>query len=220
MDEHGPELADAERLDALIGTDETAERLHLEPTVGVGHIGPREAIDAGAPCEVARRDLRQPAVVTPREVVSDLPQLLVDDVEVVEEPVLGERDLTLRPDRRDDAVICAENYAPVVVDPRKKITSSDRRLRDAIGRRQAPGVLLQALGAKDLGADRCLHARRSSDRSLCEAHDDWRSRRRQDSVVARVMKGRRTAGTPAALVSLFLTRKCAVLAAAQTWNGR
>jgi hypothetical protein len=87
MDGHGPELADAERLDSLVGTDETAECLHIESAVGVGHVGPGEAIDAGVSCEVARRDLRQPAVVAPREVVSDLPELLVDDVEVVEEPL-------------------------------------------------------------------------------------------------------------------------------------
>jgi hypothetical protein len=119
MDGHGPELADAERLDALVGTHEALKRLQLEPAVGVGHIGPGEAIDPGASREVARRDLRQPAVVAPREVVSDLPELLVDDVEVVEEPLLGERDLALRPDCLDDAVIGVEKCAPVVADPRK-----------------------------------------------------------------------------------------------------
>jgi hypothetical protein len=189
MDGHGPELADAERLDALVGMDETGEVLHVEPAVGMGHIGPCEAIDPGAACEVPRRDLRQPAVVAPREVVPDPPELLIDDVEVVEEPLLGESDLPLRPDRIDAAVIGVEKTAPVVADPRKKIPSSGGLLRDAIGRREALGMLLQARGAKELRADRFLHVRRSSDRALCGAHRVWPFDRRQDRVATRVMKG-------------------------------
>jgi hypothetical protein len=173
MDGHGPELADAERLNALVGTDETAERLHLEPAVAMGHIGPREAIDPGAACEVPRCDLRQPAVVAPREVVSDPPELLVDDMKIVEEPLLGEGDLPLRRDRLDAAVVCVEKHAPVVAHRRKKIPPSGGLLRDAISRREALGMLLQALRAEELGADRFLHVKGSSDRALSDAHRVW-----------------------------------------------
>jgi hypothetical protein len=165
MDGQRPELADPERLDALVGTDETAECLDIEPAVGVGHISPGGAVDAGESCEVARRDLWQPAVVAAREVISNLPELLVDDVEVVEEPLLGERDLALRPDSLNDAVVCGQKDAPVVADSGKKISPSGKLLRDAISRRQALGVLLQALDAKELGANGFFHARISIDRA-------------------------------------------------------
>jgi hypothetical protein len=80
----------------------------------------------------------------------------------------------LSPDRLDDAVIGVEKYAPVVADPRKKIPSSAGLLRDTIGRRQALGVLLQALDAKELGADRFFDLRRSGDRGVGAPH--FRSR--------------------------------------------
>ncbi len=111
VDGHGPELADAQRLDALVGPHEARERLELEAAVGMGHVGPGQPIDARGSCEVARRDLRQRAVVAARQMVSDLAELLVHDVEVVEEPLFGERDLALRPDRRDDVVVPGEEDA-------------------------------------------------------------------------------------------------------------
>ena len=67
-------------------------------------------------------------------------------------------------------MICVEKYATVVADLRKKIPPSAGLLRDAIDRRQALGVLLQALDAKELGADRLLHLRRSSDRGVGAPH--------------------------------------------------
>ena len=87
--------------------------------------------------------------------VSDLSELLVHDVEVVEEPLLGERDLALRPDRRDDVVIPGQEYAPVLADPGKKITSL-ASLAGLPGRGQALRVLLEPLDAEELGADRLL----------------------------------------------------------------
>jgi hypothetical protein len=83
------------------------------------------------------------------------------------------RSLLRLPGHAVPLVICVEKYAPVVADARKKIPSSGGLLRDAIGRRQALGVLLQALGAKELGANRLLHVGRSSDRALCDAHHVW-----------------------------------------------
>ena len=58
--------------------------------VGVSHVGPGQPINSRGPRKVARRDLGHPAVVGLGKVVSDLPELLIDDVKVVEEPLLGE----------------------------------------------------------------------------------------------------------------------------------
>ena len=156
VDGHGPELADAERLDALIGPHEARERLELEAAVGMGDIGPRQPIRARGAGEMARGDLRQRLVVAAREVVPDLPELLVDDVEVVEEPLLGERDLALRADRLDDVVIPGEENAPVLADPGKEIPPLAGLSLVLLGRGQALCVLLEALDAEELGADGLL----------------------------------------------------------------
>ena len=166
MDGDRPELPDAERLDALVGADEALQRLQLEPAVGVRHVGPGQPIDARGSREVARGDLRQPAVVALREVVSDLPELLVHDVEVVEEPLRGGRDLALLPDRLGDVPVRGQEDPPVLANPGEKIPSFGGLLGGACGRRQALGVLLQALGAKELGADRFFDLRRSGDRGV------------------------------------------------------
>ena len=154
MDGHSPELTDAQRLDALVGQNEASKRLQLEAAVGVGHVGPGQPIDARGSREVAGGDLWQPAVVAFRKVVSDLSELLVHDVEVVEEPFLGERDLTLLLDRLDDIVVRRQKYAPVLADPGKKTPSLGGCLGDSLGRGEALGVLLEALDPEQLGADR------------------------------------------------------------------
>ncbi len=119
VDGDRPELPDGERLDALVGADESLQRLQLEPTVGMGHVGPGQPIDARVSREVAPGDLRQQAVVAPRKVVPDPPDLFLHDVEVVEEPLRCGRDLALRPDRLGDAPVRGQQHMGVLVDPRE-----------------------------------------------------------------------------------------------------
>ena len=156
--------------DALVGAHEAPERLQLEAAVGVGHIGPGQAIHAWRSREVPDGDLRQQAVVGAREMVSDLADLFVHDVEVVEEPLFGQRDLALRADRRDDVVVSSQQHAPVLAHPGQEIPSLAGPRADSLGRGQALGVLLQALDAEQLGADRLLALRRSGDPDGGSAH--------------------------------------------------
>jgi hypothetical protein len=87
-------------------------------------------------------------------VVSDPPELFVHDVEVVEEPLLGECDLTLLSDRPDDVVIRVQKYALVRPDPGKKAPSLRGPLGGSLGCGQTLGVLLEALDSEQLSADR------------------------------------------------------------------
>ncbi len=157
VDGYGPDLPDGERLDALVGADESLKRLQPEPAVGMGHVGPGQPIDSRVSHEVALGDLRQQAVVATREVVADRPELFVHDEEVVEEPLLGRRDLALLPDRLHDVPVGGQKHASVLADPGEEILSSGRLLGTALGGGQAFAVLLQALDAEELGADRFIH---------------------------------------------------------------
>jgi hypothetical protein len=166
---HCPQLADLERLDALVGPDEASKCLQLEPAVGVGHIGPSQPIDPWASRQVALGDLRQSAVVAPREMVPDLPKLLVGHVKVVEEPLLGERELALLQDRFDDVPIRVQKHAAVFADPGEEVPPPRGLRRGALSRGQTLGVLLQASDAKDLGSDRLFFVRRG-DGHVREVH--------------------------------------------------
>ncbi len=112
-----PELTDAERLDALVGPHECLQRFQVKATIGMGDIRPRQPVDTRIPAEVvALRDLRQEPVETARQVVPDLPDLLVHHVKVVEEPLLGLRNLALLSNRIDDVPVAGEQYLPVLAD--------------------------------------------------------------------------------------------------------
>ena len=54
----------------------------------------------------------------------DFQQLPVDDVEVVEEPLIGESNLALRRDRLGDVVVRVEECSPVVANPREQRSSA------------------------------------------------------------------------------------------------
>ena len=154
MDGDRPELPDGQRLDTLVGPDESLQRLQLEAAVGMGDVGPGQPIDARVSREVARGDLRQQAVVAPREVVPDPPELFVHDVEVVEDPLRGGRDLVLRQDGRGDVPVPGQKHVCIVANPGEEIPSFGELPGGAMGRGQALGVLLQALDAEELGTDR------------------------------------------------------------------
>jgi hypothetical protein len=172
VDGDGPELPDAERLDVLVHADESPQRFQLEPTVGMGHVGPGQPVDARIPLEVTLGDLGQQAVEAPREVIPDLPVLFVHDEEVVENPLFGRRDLALLPNRFDDVSVCGQECASVLADPPEEIPSFGGLLGGALGRRQALGVFLEALDTEHLGADRLVHWRRSGDDGVGYGHEE------------------------------------------------
>jgi hypothetical protein len=159
VDGDRPPLADGERLDALVGANKWLQRAELEPAVGMGNVCPRQPIDARVSLKVALGYLGQQAVVASREMVPNVPDLFVDDMEVVEEPLRGRRDLLLLLHRLGNVPVCGQKGLRIVVDPGEEIPTSGGLLSRALGRGQALGVLLQALHAEDLGADRLVQLR-------------------------------------------------------------
>jgi hypothetical protein len=133
VDGHRPDLADGERLDALVRTHEALQRLQLEPAVGMGHVGPRQPVDPRIFLEVTLGDLRQQAVVAPREVIPDLPELFVHDEEVVEQPLLGRGNFALVLDRLDDVAVGGHQHASVLADPGEEEPAPAGLLGGALG---------------------------------------------------------------------------------------
>ena len=163
LDEHDaerdgnrPQLADGERLDALIGVDEAAEEVGVETAVGVGDIGPRDAEDAREAGKGSAGELGQLAIISGRQVAADLENLLLDDVIIVEDPFRRRGDRVAGFDRCRDRTVGAEEEGLVFSEPRGKGRPAGRARLDLLGLRQRAGMLFQALGTEELLADELL----------------------------------------------------------------
>ena len=88
-DRDGPDFADRELRRALIGAGEVDERLEIDAPGGVGDQLAREDVDARISLKGAVGELGQLEVVAARKVLPDLADLILNDVMVVAQPVLG-----------------------------------------------------------------------------------------------------------------------------------
>ncbi len=152
-DGDGPELADRQWLHALVGGHEPGQQLRVESTVGVGDERPGESEHSRISGQRALRELGQLPIVAGRQVVPDLADLGLDDVVVVDQPLRGRRDRVPLGDRPRDGAMGLEQRAAVVVQARGQLPHGDRPGRHALCGGQALGVLLESLGAEDLGAN-------------------------------------------------------------------
>jgi hypothetical protein len=100
------------------------------------------------------RQLRELPVVVRREVVPDLPELLVDDVEVVDQPFGRRGDGPLLADRERQGAIAGEEDPSVVGDSGSERDPAPGIGQDSLRCRQRLGVLLEPLDAEQLGQDR------------------------------------------------------------------
>ena len=89
----GPQLADRQRRDASGSCSRKRTQLvAVEAAVAVADQLDRQGVDARVAGVLARRELRQLAVVAARQVLADVADLRRDQVEVVEQPLRRRRD--------------------------------------------------------------------------------------------------------------------------------
>ncbi len=87
-DRDGPQLTDGEASNALIREHVPRQEAEIEASVGVTKVVEAEAVDAGIAGHHPGGDARQLGEVARGEVLFDLAELLLDDVGVVEQPLL------------------------------------------------------------------------------------------------------------------------------------
>jgi hypothetical protein len=125
-------IAHSSPLDFLISPCHAAQALGVEATVRMGDVGPGEPEDAWVALEVPRGELGQLAVVVCRQVVADLAKLLVDDVEVVDQPFGGRGDRAFLRDRAREGPVRLEQDAAVLGDPGPDRAAAARLARDRL----------------------------------------------------------------------------------------
>jgi hypothetical protein len=158
-DRDRPELADRQRLDALVGTHETEERSGVEVAVRVRDERPGQTENTREPGERTFCELRQQAIEAARQVVVNLANLLFDDVEVVDQPLGGRRDRPLLSNRVANRPIGGEQHPAVVAKPLCERSATGGPARDALRSREALRMLLEAFDAEEFGADRIFAVR-------------------------------------------------------------
>ena len=91
-DRDGPQLAQLQRRDGLVGRYEAAQAFGVHPTVAMRDRLERDVIDARHACRRAARKARQLAAVALGQMPLRRANLFLDQVEVVEQPFGGRRD--------------------------------------------------------------------------------------------------------------------------------
>src|SRR3989442_3836898 len=114
---------------------------------------PGHPVDTRITRERSVSQLGELAVEPGRQVVADLEPLFVHEMEVVDQPFRRGRDRSLLANRlRDHSMRVAQDTA-VLENARQQSTALTRLAHDALGGRQALGVLFEALDTKELGPD-------------------------------------------------------------------
>ena len=103
-DRNRPQLAELERRDGLVRGHEAGQALGVDPAVAVRDRLEREVVDARKSGRRPVRQSRQLAAVALGQVPLGRADLLLDQVEVVEQPFRGGRDAAVGRDRRGQQV--------------------------------------------------------------------------------------------------------------------
>jgi hypothetical protein len=156
----GPQLADGERREGLVGEDEAGEAVEVEVAFAVSDELEGHDVDAGRALELAGSQLRQLEIVGPRKVAEDFQLLALDQVEVVEQPFGRRRDRAALVDvLRDRPVRLAEHPAGFVEAGAESTRALAGPAREHVPSGEGPGAGFQGLSAQQGSAMDALSAR-------------------------------------------------------------
>ncbi len=158
-DRNRPHFAYGERLHALISCDEARQPLHVEGAVRVRHDRPGHTENTRIAFQRTVGEFRQLAIVARREVLFDLPDLLIGDMEIVQEPLGRRHNRLMLMGGLYNPAIGFDEDGRIGVEPPRHWTSLERR-RCELCLREAFGMLLEALDTEKFGADRLLRRSR------------------------------------------------------------
>ena len=176
---HGPELADRERRDLLKRADEQIDVARVDPPLGVGDERDRELVDARIARERPAGELRQLAVVAAGEALAHLADVLLDDVEVVEQPLARGSDVHIAVGGGGETRVRVVQNAAGLVQPGEEAGSppTGAALDQTLAGRHRAGTIREVLGAQQLAADRpAEHLVRGIDATGEDAGEEGRRR--------------------------------------------
>ena len=145
-----------QRGDRLEGLDVPADPGLVQAAVGVRHQRQGQREDARIAGQRAVGQLGQLRVVAARQVVLDLAEGVLDDVEIIGEPLGLEAPGPGMDGVLDDPAVRLDQDAPVLREAAEQGGAHSGPRGRHGGRREFPGVRLQVIQAEQLGPDRLL----------------------------------------------------------------
>ena len=147
----GPEFADAERRNRLIGVNKAIEPVRIEPGIAVAEQFDGHRIHASSAGQFARCEFRQLAVIATRKVMADLAHLAFHQMEVVEQPFGCRRDRLAAPHVSGKDAIGIAEHARVIGQATQQAGRAAARVpRQREFSRERAGPFLEALDAQQL----------------------------------------------------------------------
>jgi hypothetical protein len=158
--------------------DEPIHVLQVDATLGVRDQRDRQLVDARVAGERTRGQLRQLAVVAARQALTDLADVLADDVEVVEQPLAGGADVRVVGAAGGETRVDVTQDAPRLDQARqqrRRQVAPRRRLQPLPGRHGAH-PLRQVLRPEQLATQRARERLGRRRRAAPEqpAEETWR----------------------------------------------
>ncbi len=141
----------------MVGRDEPAEIFRVHPAIAVGDDLQREVVHPGQPGRGTVAQARQFPAVTLGQVPLGGANLFFDQIEVIEQPLPGRRDLAGRRDRNHEQRADVDQGPFVLGQPRQKLVRPMSR-RQLMRGRETPAVLFHLDGAEQFRAQRRLVA--------------------------------------------------------------
>ena len=127
-------------------------------------VSPRDAENARVPFQRSVGELGQLPVISARQVVANLANLLFDDVKIVDQPLRRRRDRALLANGAGNVAIRLEQCPPVVAHARRNRPAAPRVAGDALRDGERLAVLFKPLDAEQFGTDQFVGMREAGGR--------------------------------------------------------
>lgn len=150
----GPDLAQRELATLLVGRQEVQQQFFIEGAVAVGHEGPGDAVHAWQAGQRLVQQHRQGTVVVARQPLVHRLELRLDQVEVVEQPLVGRTDLMATAGLCADESVGFAQHPDVAAQAREEGDGAPGRRGGPVRGPQAATMGGQAQWPEDLGAQR------------------------------------------------------------------
>ncbi len=150
-DREGPQLPQVQRFDGLVGSEEGRGIVAVDPTVLMGDQLQRDVVDPRKAGQGPAGQSRQLPAVPAGQMPPSQSDLLLDEIEVVEQPGLCRQDPLSRRRGGGDRVVGGHQNALVLRQPGEQPVSA-RTTIDKVTACQRGGVVFQLIGAEEFGA--------------------------------------------------------------------
>src|SRR5512144_2505832 len=118
----------------------------------MGDERPDESVDTRIALKRSVGELRQLAVVTGRQVITDLTELFLHNVKIVHQPFGRRRNRPFRTDRLGERAISRQEDTPILLDPWQQSTCRTSFSSNRLRRGETLGMLFQTFDTEKFSA--------------------------------------------------------------------